>query len=134
MAPRTHFYCVHERHIFCKLERSLSAVNSWCEHWNIKINEGKPQAIYFSTRLRVHNDVLQLIEQDIPFVSNVTFLHVPFDRRMTWRYHIERTVAMALHIYIRAYSLFRSGRLSTNIKPVLCKALIRSVMTYACPT
>jgi transketolase C-terminal domain/subunit len=38
--------------------------------------------------------------------------------------------------YVRTYSLFRSGRLSTNIKLklTLCKALIRSVMTHACPT
>jgi hypothetical protein len=33
--------------------------------------------------------------------------------------------------HIRTYSLFRSGRLSTNIKLQLYKALIMSVMTYA---
>jgi hypothetical protein len=32
------------------------------------------------------------------------------------------------------YSLFKSERLSTNFKLALYKALIRSVMTYACPT
>jgi hypothetical protein len=53
---------------------------------------------------------------------------------MTWRLHIERTVAEALRTYIRTYSLFKSQRLSTNIKLTLDKALIRSVMTYACPT
>jgi hypothetical protein len=42
----------HERHVLCKLQHGLSAVNSWCECWNIKINEGKTQAIYFSTRLK----------------------------------------------------------------------------------
>jgi hypothetical protein len=31
------------------------------------------------------------------------------------------------------YSLFKSKLLSTNIKLTLHKALIRSVMTYACP-
>jgi hypothetical protein len=35
--------------------------------------------------------------------------------------------------FIRAYSLIKSGRLSTNIKLTLYIALIRSVMTYACP-
>jgi hypothetical protein len=37
-------------------------------------------------------------------------------------------------MYVRTYSIFRSGRLSTNVKLTLYKALIRSVMTYACPT
>jgi hypothetical protein len=34
---------------------------------------------------------------------------------------------------IRAYSLFKSERLSARIKLSLLKALIKSVMTYACP-
>jgi hypothetical protein len=50
---------------------------------------------------------------------------------MTWRLQIERTVAKALRTYIRTYSLFKSDRLSTNIKLTLYKALIRSIMTYA---
>jgi hypothetical protein len=61
------------------------------------------------------------------------YLGVIFDRRMTWRHHIKRTVAKAFCMYIRTYSLFKNGRLSTNIKLTLYKALIRSVMTYACP-
>jgi hypothetical protein len=36
----------HERRVFCKLQRGLTAVKSWCERCNININEGKPQAIY----------------------------------------------------------------------------------------
>jgi hypothetical protein len=35
--------------------------------------------------------------------------------------------------FIRIYSLFKSERLSANIKLTLHKALIRSVMTYASP-
>jgi hypothetical protein len=52
---------------------------------------------------------------------------------MTWRRHIERTVVKALRTYARAYSVFKSERLSIKIKLTLY-ALIRSVMTYACPT
>jgi hypothetical protein len=37
------------------------------------------------------------------------------------------------HTFIRIYSLFRGEHLSANIKLTLYKALIRSVMIYACP-
>jgi hypothetical protein len=47
---------------------------------------------------------------------------------------MERTVARALRTYMRIYSVFRSGRLSTNVKLTLYKAVIRSVRTYACAT
>jgi hypothetical protein len=43
------------------------------------------------------------------------------------------TEAKAFRTLIRIYSLFESKRLSANIKLTLRKALIRSVMTYACP-
>jgi hypothetical protein len=53
---------------------------------------------------------------------------------MTWRLHIERPVAKALGTYIRTYSLFKSKRLTANIKLIVYRALIRSILTYACPT
>jgi hypothetical protein len=41
--------------------------------------------------------------------------------------------ARAFRTFIRIYSLFRSEHLNANIKLSPRKALIRSVMTYACP-
>jgi hypothetical protein len=84
-------------------------VNSSCEHWNIKINEGETQTVYFSRRHRVPDDILQLNGRDIPFVNNVTYLDVTCDRRMTWRHHIERTVAKALHLYVMTFVYSRVG-------------------------
>jgi hypothetical protein len=41
--------------------------------------------------------------------------------------------AKAFKTFTRIYSVFKSERLSANIKLTLHKAMIRSVMTYACP-
>jgi hypothetical protein len=62
----------YERHVLCKLQPGLTAVKSWCERWNIEINEVKTQAIFFSRRLRAREDVLQRNGRDIPCVNNVT--------------------------------------------------------------
>jgi hypothetical protein len=56
-----------------------------------------------------------------------------FDKRITRRLQIGMTETKAFRAFIRVYSLLKSGRLSTNIKLALHKALIRSVMTYAWP-
>jgi hypothetical protein len=61
-------------------------------------------------------------------------LSVNFDRRMTWRHHIEKTAAKTLGTYVRPFSLFKSGSISTNIKFTLYNALITSVTAYVCPT
>jgi hypothetical protein len=124
----------HECRVLWKLQRVLPVLNSWCEHWTIKINGGKTQAFYFSRRLKSPWWGTTTKWTRYFFVSNVTYLGVTFDRRMTWRHHIERTITKTLRTYVRNYSLFRSGRLRTNIKCMLYTALIRSVMTYACPT
>jgi hypothetical protein len=118
-----------ERRVLRRLLRGLKAVKSWSECWNIKINEGKTQAIYFCRRLSVPDDLLQLNGQNIPFVNNVTYLGATFDRRMTGRHHVEKTVSKALSTNLRIYSVFKSGRISTNIKLTFYKALIRSFMT-----
>jgi hypothetical protein len=44
-----------------------------------------------------------------------------------------RQETKACRTFIRIYSLVKSERLSANIKLNLHKALIRSVLTYACP-
>jgi hypothetical protein len=41
--------------------------------------------------------------------------------------------AKAFRIFIRIYSLLKSERLSAKIELTLHKALIRTVITYACP-
>jgi hypothetical protein len=98
------------------------------------INEGKTQAIYFSRRRRMPEDDLQLNGRNIPFVNSVKYLGAIFDRKMTWRLHIEKTAAKALGTYIRTYSIFESKHLSADIKLIVYRTLIRSIMNYACPT
>jgi hypothetical protein len=97
----------HERRVLNKLQRGLTAVGSWFQRWNIRINEGKTKAIYFSKRRRMPGDDLQLNGRNIPFVNSAKYLGVIFDRRMTWRLHIEKTAAKDLGTYIRTYSIFK---------------------------
>jgi hypothetical protein len=92
-------------------------VAEWSTRWNIKINEDKTQAIYFSHRIRPPESLLTLNEQN----------------KITWRSHIEMIEAKAFRAFIKTYSILKSKQLSNNIKLTLHKALIRSVMTYVCP-
>jgi hypothetical protein len=55
-------------------------------------------------------------------------LGVIFDKRITWRLHIEMIEVKAFRTFIRFYSLLKSECLSANIKLILHKALIRSVI------
>jgi hypothetical protein len=85
------------------------------------------------SRLRLHEAYLTLNGRNIPFVIHVKYLDVIFDKRITWRLHIEMIEAKAFRTFIRIYSLLKSERLSANIKLTLRKSLIRLIMAYACP-
>jgi hypothetical protein len=96
------------------------------------INEETTWAIYF-THLNIPPDSpLTLTGRNIPFINSVKYLGVISDERMVWRLHIEMIEAKAFRPFIRIYSLFKSERLSANIKSSFHKALIRSLMTYVC--
>jgi hypothetical protein len=58
-----------EGYVLRNLQRGLSAIETWCERWNIRINEDKTQAIYFSHRLRPPEAYLTLNGRNIPFVN-----------------------------------------------------------------
>jgi hypothetical protein len=46
--------------------------------------------------------------RNIPFVNSAKYLGEIFDRRVTWRLHIEMIEAKAFRIFITLYSLFKS--------------------------
>jgi hypothetical protein len=121
-----------EGYVLRKVQHGLHSMLAWCERWNIKINEDKTRAIYFSHQRRPP-DSFTLNGQNIPFENSVKYLGVIFDKRMTCRLHIETIEAKAFRTFIRLYSLFKSERLSPNIKLTFYEALIRSVITYAFP-
>jgi hypothetical protein len=108
-------------------------METWWERWNIKINEDKAQGIYFSHSRRPPMSHLTSTGRNILFVNSAKYLDVIFDKKVTWRLHIEMIEAKAFRTFIRLYSLLKNERLIANIKSTLHKALIRSVMTYASP-
>jgi hypothetical protein len=112
---RTLYLRGRETSALCSLQTATGhhySVKSWCERCNTKTNEGEIYTICFFKRLRFLDGLLQLNGRDILFVNNVMCLDVNFDRRMTWRRHIEKNVAKALRMYVRMYSLFKIGRLN----------------------
>jgi hypothetical protein len=53
---------------------------AWCECWNIKINEDKTREIYFSYKRAPPESRLKFNGWNIPFVNNVKYLGVIFDK------------------------------------------------------
>jgi hypothetical protein len=78
---------------------------AWFERWNLKINEDKTRAIYFSHRMKPPESPLTLNKRDIPFVNSIKYLSVVFDNKITWRPHTEMMEAKAFRIFIRTLAV-----------------------------
>jgi hypothetical protein len=104
-----------------------------CQQWNIKINKDKIRLFYFSHSLRLPKAHRILNRQNIPFVSHVKYLGIIFNKQITWRLNTEM-IDKGFRTFIRIYSLLKNEHLSANITLTLHKALMTSVMTYACST
>jgi hypothetical protein len=72
-----------------KLQSDLHSMAAWCERWNIKINEDKSRAIYFSHLIRQPESLLSLNVRNIPFVNSVKYLGAVFENKIRWKPHIE---------------------------------------------
>jgi hypothetical protein len=93
-----------EAYIVRKLQCRLDWMVAWCERWNIRIQEDKTSAIYFSHQRAPPKSLLALKERNSPFVKH---LSVNFSKRITWRLHIERVEAKTFRTFIRLYPLLK---------------------------
>jgi hypothetical protein len=59
-----------EGYVLRKVQRGLNSMATWCERWNIEINEDKTRAIYFTHRNRLLDSILTLNGRNIPFVNS----------------------------------------------------------------
>jgi hypothetical protein len=97
--------------------RSMPRYYKW-ESWSHDsiINSGPRSSTYIE-------------RMEYPFVNHVKYLGVIFDKRITWRLHLEMLEAKAFRTFIRIYSVFKSEHLSASVKLTLHMVLIKSVMT-----
>jgi hypothetical protein len=80
------------------MQRGLNSIE------NIKINEDKIKVVYFSHTIRPREAHLTLNGWTVPFLNHKIYLGAIFDKRFTWRLHIEMIEAKAFRIFIRVYS------------------------------
>lgn len=118
-----------------KLTKALHILETYFRKWKIRINPSKTELIIFTRRYSkqyVRKDNVTFQGKIIQWLDHVKYLGVTFDKRLTWRKHIENTVRKG-HMALRTlYPLIcpRNG-LDNNLKATLYNTCVRPVLTYA---
>src|SRR5215469_2452904 len=98
--------------------------------WKIRVNAAKAAHVTFTMR-HVTCPPVFLHTIPIPVKSEVKYLGLHLDRRLTWRTHIQtKRQHLALKLRAMSWLLCRRSQLSLSNKILLYKCILKPVWTY----
>lgn len=119
------------------LQRSVDKIQKWLSKWAIMLNASKCQSKIFSLRPYRNAPYIIINDQEIQWKAKddaMKYLGVLLDHRLTWKLHINSKVNQGYARLRQLYPLInRKSPLRTECTLLLYKALIRPLVTYACP-
>ncbi|XP_075680726.1 uncharacterized protein LOC142646246 [Dermatophagoides pteronyssinus] len=131
-------FCHHDNSSLCfkLINESLNAIWSWGNENFLQFNPNKSTALIV-TRKRKYDTVsrLKMNNFEIPIVSNMKYLGVFLDGKLTWSKHLEYVSAKVLKIYNVLRRKFGSRwGLSYSVLRTIYLMAIEPVLLYACST
>ena len=115
-------------------QSTLNKINEWCLRWGFNISKTKSVALLFTKKRKIPPLRLYLDASLIQFVDQFKYLGVIFDRKLSYKDHIEYVAAKCA----RRINLLKmiSGTLwgaSKKTLLILYRTLIRPVLDYGMP-
>ena len=112
------------------LQDHITDLEKWLKQWKIKVNEQKCVHITFTLRRESCPPIL-INNQIIPQHSEVKYLGMHLDRRLTWKSHIAAKVThMKLKLLQINWLIGKNSKLSLDCKLLLYNQLIKSIWCY----
>src|SRR6218665_1355512 len=105
-----------------RIQESLSAIQKWCDRSGFRISTSKTTAVLF-THSRQRG-------QDIDITDSAKFLGVVFDRRLSWKPHIDYTITKCRRMGLLCAVSGQKWGASKKSLLMIYRALIRPVPEY----
>jgi hypothetical protein len=114
-----------------ELQDHLFKIQEWLKLWRIKVNETKSVQVTFTNKKQKHCPSVKLNEVKLPQKSEVKYLGMHLDRKLTWKKHIEtKRTQLKLKLSQMYWLIGRQSKLSLNCKVLIYKAIIKPIWTY----
>ena len=120
-----------------QVQKNLNQIEKWLEKWRLTINIDKCQAVLYTKRHSLYRRLppeLKLNGQPINWNTEAKYLGVILDQKLLFKNHINWIRARAFGRLKTLYPML-NYRSHLNLKTALTlyKALLRPIITYACP-
>ena len=116
------------------IQTYLDSLSEWCNKWKIKLNPSKTQVGLFTNSNTAKDITLKLGRVPLTVRNEIKFLGLTFDRKLTWRHHIDN-VRHRLWLRINAIKALSGRDLGMQSKTLihLYKMWIRPIALYGAP-
>lgn len=137
-ADDTAFYCSSPtaKTIIESLKEHAIMIAGFMNKWKINLNAAKTQALFVTNRRKkeLPGRNIRIFNANLSWSSESKYLGMIFDKRMTFKKHIDYVIDRA-NIAVRVlYPLIsRKSKLHLHNKLLIYKLAIRPIFTYACP-
>ena len=78
-----------------RVNQALERLHEWSQKWCVKINKEKSSTTLFTLSPKAETGKIKLGDTFLQTEEEVTYLGVTFDKRLTWRTHIEKAETKA---------------------------------------
>lgn len=133
----TFFISSHlRREIVSGLKTTILNYTEFFRKWKISMNVAKTQLIFFTKRRtrEVPNRPFKAGPMTIRWNDQVKYLGLTYDKRVTFRPHVEEKVAKVNNVVKLLYPLIaRRSSLHLQLKLHIFKTIIRPSFSYGCP-
>ena len=118
-----------------RLQEAANILSNWTQDWCVKINKTKSFTTLFTLSTKAKHVKIMLDDVELQHTDSTTYLGVTFDKRQTWRNHINSTEAKARRklALLRKLAGTQWGAAETVLKNVYIGA-IRPHLEYGSTT
>jgi hypothetical protein len=116
-----------------RLQQQLNSFDSWTTKWRTKINPSKCEAITFPHNNRANPDPVSIGDHQLPWKTEVKYLGVTIDRRLSFGKHIAQKVVLGRVLLGKLYPILKSRAFNVKVKKLVFAMVIRAYLLYAAP-
>lgn len=117
-----------------RLQVHIDAILQYFSDWKLAINADKTEAIVFTHKRLTMPPPVKVLDYRVPWSKQVKYLGIFLDSRLNWRSTVYDRIrkSFAALKFLYPFINFKS-RLPTNLKLLLYKTCVRSILLYAAP-
>jgi hypothetical protein len=113
-----------------KLQSQLYRIEDWLKKWRVKVNTAKSVHVTFTLRRQMCPPTF-LNREQIPQNTQVKYLGLWLDQRLTWKYHLKvKRIQLNARLKALYWIVRKKSKLCLRQKLLLYKSLIRPLWTY----